>query len=205
MLVLRETLKLHALGRKKPPNTHHVPFVLVLDILSALLIPFLTFPPPLANLLFFNFFLFHLVYLRFLQTGSHMFVHPWHPLCRRLFHPPTSCLFTHLRGQLHAPLSSQCSHTHSLSKTTLIPQCTCIPPVCNRPTMPSAYWPCSALQGSCESRFLSSSSFLSAPHFGDIHVIYFMSEDSISPSVTCHTIAFSLSTGVSFLQHIRAP
>lgn len=69
---------------------------------------------------------------------------------------------------------------HTLSKTTFIPQCTCIPHVSNSPTMPSVYRSYNA-PGSCESRSLSSFSFLflSAPHFGDIHIIYFMTEDSI--------------------------
>lgn len=68
---------------------------------------------------------------------------------------------------------------HTLSKTTFIPQCTCIPHVSTVPQCPrlSAY----SAPGSCESRTLSSSSclFLSAPHFGDIRVIYFTAKDSI--------------------------
>lgn len=95
-------------------------------------------------------------------------------------HPPLASLhFTHLWGQLCAPLSSQRSHTHSAKPHSslsapaslmflTVPQCPSVLPACN------------AL-GSCESRSLSSFSslFLSAPHFGDTHIIYFMTEDSI--------------------------
>lgn len=50
-----------------------------------------------------------------------------------------SFLFTHLWGNYVPPLIP--TQPHALSKTTSIPQCTCIPPVSNSPTMPSVSWP----------------------------------------------------------------
>lgn len=93
---------------------------------------------------------------------------------------PASLHFTHLLGQFHAPLSSQCMQTHSAKPHSFL-SCTCIPPVSNSPRMPSVCWPVrrprvSAKEDHCR---LSVFSPLSAPHFGDIHVIYFMTEDSI--------------------------
>lgn len=112
--------------------------------------------------------------------AQHRLPAPLSPPPTSPLHPPLASLhFTHLWGQLCAPLSSQRSHTHSakphsslIAPASLmfltVPQCPSVLPACN------------AL-GSCESRSLSSfsSPFLSAPHFGDTHIIYFMTEDSI--------------------------
>lgn len=60
----------------------------------------------------------------------------------RLFPTPASCLFT-----LHPSVGAiMCpplipAQPHALSKTTFIPQCTCIPHVSNSPTMPSVCRP----------------------------------------------------------------
>lgn len=112
--------------------------------------------------------------------AQHRLPAPLSPPPTSPLHPPLASLhFTHLWGQLCAPLSSQRSHTHSAKPHSslsapaslmflTVPQCPSVLPACN------------AL-GSCESRSLSSfsSPFLSAPHFGDTHIIYFMTEDSI--------------------------
>lgn len=69
---------------------------------------------------------------------------------------------------------------HTLSKTTFIPQCTCIPHVSNSPTMPSVYRPTTLRVPVRAHRcHLSLLSLPSAPHFGDTHIIYFMTENSI--------------------------
>lgn len=71
-----------------------------------------------------------------------MFMHPWHTLAPRLFPTPASRLFTlhPSAGAIMCPPLIP-AQPHALSKTTFIPQCTCIPHVSNSPTMPSVYRP----------------------------------------------------------------
>lgn len=142
-------------------------------------------------------------------TYSSSCTHGTHLLPASSPHPPLASLhFTHLRGQLCAPLSSQRSHTHSAKPHSslsapaslmflTVPQC----PPSTGLQRPGFLWE------QIIAIFLFSFSICS-PLWWHTHYLFYdwgLNLNPLSPSVTHHTMAFSLSTGVSFLQHIRAP
>lgn len=147
----------------------------------------------------------------FCKMHIQWFMHPWHTLAPRLFHthqPIASFHFTHLWGQLCATLSSQHNHTHSAKPHSSLSA----PASLMFLTVPQ-YPQSTGLQ---RPRFLWEqiiviflfSPSICSPLWWHTHYLFYdwgLNLNSLSPSVTRHTMASSLSTGVSFLQHIRAP
>lgn len=209
-------VKLTALCRKT--NSHLLYLVLVLALLIPSSTSFLGLQRTF-NISPWHFFFCstqHLLLTHLLEVSAKQNRCTYSSSCTRGAHllpasspyPPFASLhFAHLWGQLRAPLSSQCSHTHSAK-----PHSSLSAPASLFVTVPQCP-PSTALQRSgflwewIIVIFLLSLSICS-PLWWHTHYLFYdweLNLNPLSPSVTHHAMAFSLSTGVSFLQHIRAP
>lgn len=122
--------------------------------------------------------------------------------------PLASLHFTHLWGQLCAPLLSQRCHTHSAKPHSSL-SAPASPLFLTVPQWPPSTGPQrhGFLWEQIIVVFLVAPSICS-PLWWHTHYLFYdwgLNLNPLSPSVTRHTMAFSLSTGVSFLQHFRAP